>query len=608
MADTPHAEYSRRLAARREAARRHDRSYRRVAWGRLGTALAFLALVWVTLSLEALSPWWLLAPPFAFVGLMVLHSRIDRERKQAAEAVRFYEQGIARIEDRWTGNGESGSEFLDPDHLYAADLDLFGRGSVFELLSICRTKAGERILADWLRGPSPRDEILARQEAVDDLRERLDLREDLSTLGSGLKSAIHLDRISSWANGPVVLTARWLPAAVLAAPLVVLAALVYAIVSGMPWVFYGCLVVQAALVVSFRGPAREVLDAVDGPQRELDLVSALIARVEEETFRSPRLAGLRATFEGRWGRTSTEIRRLVDVVERQRSLKSADAAITIIVLLVAFLVAPFSVIVMLDVRTALAVERWRQRHGTEVGRWILSIGEIESLMSLAGYAYEHPEDPFPEITGDDGPVFVGEMLGHPLLPARISVPNSVALGRSPRMLMVSGSNMSGKSTLLRTVGVSAVMALAGAPVRAARLRLSPLRIGATLRVQDSLQAGTSRFYAEIVRIRDIMKQTSGPLPVLFLLDEVLHGTNSHDRAIGSEAIVRGLVSGGAIGLVTTHDLVLAGSAERMGELAMNVHFEDRVENGKMVFDYRMKTGVIKKSNALDLMRAVGIDV
>jgi DNA mismatch repair ATPase MutS len=168
--------------------------------------------------------------------------------------------------------------------------------------------------------------------------------------------------------------------------------------------------------------------------------------------------------------------------------------------------------------------------------------------------------------------------------------------------------MSGKSTLLRTVGVSAVMALAGAPVRAARLRLSPLRIGATLRVQDSLQAGTSRFYAEIVRIRDIMKQTSGPLPVLFLLDEVLHGTNSHDRAIGSEAIVRGLVSGGAIGLVTTHDLVLAGSAERMGELAMNVHFEDRVENGKMVFDYRMKTGVIKKSNALDLMRAVGIDV
>jgi DNA mismatch repair ATPase MutS len=168
--------------------------------------------------------------------------------------------------------------------------------------------------------------------------------------------------------------------------------------------------------------------------------------------------------------------------------------------------------------------------------------------------------------------------------------------------------MSGKSTLLRTVGINAVMALAGAPVRAHRLRLSALAVAATLRIQDSLQAGTSRFYAEIQRIRHIMDLTNGPLPVLFLLDEVLHGTNSHDRAVGAEAIVRGLIDRGAIGLATTHDLALAQVADALAPRAANVHFEDSLVDGKIVFDYRMRPGVVRKSNALALMRAVGLDV
>ena len=175
-------------------------------------------------------------------------------------------------------------------------------------------------------------------------------------------------------------------------------------------------------------------------------------------------------------------------------------------------------------------------------------------------------------------------------------------------MVVSGSNMSGKSTLLRTVGINTVLALAGAPVRAASMRLSPLEIGTTLRIQDSLQAGTSRFYAEIQRIQHIMELTRQRLPVLFLLDEILHGTNSHDRAVGAEAIVKGLIDRGAIGLVTTHDLALAKVADALAPRAQNVHFEDNMVDGKMVFDYRMRPGVVNKSNALALMRAVGLDV
>jgi DNA mismatch repair ATPase MutS len=177
-----------------------------------------------------------------------------------------------------------------------------------------------------------------------------------------------------------------------------------------------------------------------------------------------------------------------------------------------------------------------------------------------------------------------------------------------QMLVVSGSNMSGKSTLLRTAGVNAVMALAGAPVRAKRFRISVVRIGATIRVIDSLQAGTSRFYAEIKRLHDIMELAKGPTPVLFLLDEILHGTNSHDRAIGAEAVLRGLIARGAIGLVTTHDLALAKVADALEARAANAHFEDHLEQGKMIFDYRLRSGVVQKSNALELMRAVGLEL
>ena len=189
-----------------------------------------------------------------------------------------------------------------------------------------------------------------------------------------------------------------------------------------------------------------------------------------------------------------------------------------------------------------------------------------------------------------------------------SVRADLLLADEPRVLIVSGSNMSGKSTLLRTLGVNTVLALSGAPVRARALRLTPLQVGASIRIQDSLQAGASRFYAEITRLRQIVDLTAGALPVLFLLDEILHGTNSHDRRIGAEGLVRGLINRGAIGLVTTHDLALARIADELSPRAANVHFEDHLEEGRMIFDYLLRPGVVQKSNALELMRSVGLEV
>jgi DNA mismatch repair ATPase MutS len=226
---------------------------------------------------------------------------------------------------------------------------------------------------------------------------------------------------------------------------------------------------------------------------------------------------------------------------------------------------------------------------------------------MAAYAYENPADPFPEVVAGEA-CFDGEGLGHPLLPAGQFVRNDLRLDGELRVLVVSGSNMSGKSTFLRTVGINTVLALAGAPVRAKRLRLSPLAVGATLRIQDSLQEGRSRFFAEVLRVRQVVDLSRGPVPLLFLLDEIFAGTNSHDRGHGADALIRGLVAGGAIGLVTTHDLSLTHIADRLGPRGANVHFEDHFEEGAMKFDYRLRPGVVQHSNALELMRAVGLEV
>jgi DNA mismatch repair ATPase MutS len=236
------------------------------------------------------------------------------------------------------------------------------------------------------------------------------------------------------------------------------------------------------------------------------------------------------------------------------------------------------------------------------------VGEFEALGSLAAYRYEHPDDPFPEVLDAGTTAFDGIALGHPLIAAAQMVRNDVGLSGARRLLVVSGSNMSGKSTLLRTVGINTVLAMAGAPVRATSLRLTPLAIGATLRIQDSLQEGRSRFYAEITRVRALADLTRGPVPLLFLLDELFQGTNSHDRVIGAAGVLRSLLDRGAIGLVTTHDLALTAVATDLAPRAENVHFEDRFEAGDLHFDYRMKPGPVTRSNAIALMRAVGLDV
>jgi hypothetical protein len=590
---TPREEYRRRADRHREDAAAAARIEERISRARLGVALAAALTVWLAFGVGRLSPGWLVAPAAAFAALVVVHARVRRRRRRAERGSAFYERGLARLDGRWMGAGRAGARFLDPHHPYADDLDLFGEGSLFERLSGARTTMGEETLAAWLLSPSDSASVRARQAAVQELTPRLELREDLGVLGEDVAATVRPDALATLATPVARPPSRRLRLGAMAVSAVTVTGVALWAVGWVPLTpALGVLVIQGIVGWRFRHRVRAADQAVAGHGPDLELLAAVLERFEREPLTSPLLAQLHADLITQGRRPSRAVRSLrlrVDLLDSRRNQ----------------FFAPVAMLTMWGVHCALAIEAWRARHGAAVGAWLAAVGQLEALCSLAGFAWEHPADVYPAL--DQGETrFEAEALGHPLIPDARCVRNDVALGGATRVLIVSGSNMSGKSTLLRAVGINAVLALAGAPVRASRLRLSPVAVGATLRIRDSLQEGTSRFYAELVRLRDLVHIADGPTPLLFLLDEILHGTNSHDRRLGAAAVVSGLVQRGAIGLVTTHDLALSAVASDPEVRGANVHFEDRLEDGQMVFDYRMRPGIVQTSNALALMRTLGL--
>jgi hypothetical protein len=589
----PRAEYDRRLVSWRARIAEFDQTHFIVSNSRLTIGIGGAVLLWLAFVSARISPWWPIAAWLGFGALAVYHARLLQRGERARRAAGVYERGLQRLDHQWAGRGRDGAAFLE-GHPYARDLDLFGHASLFELLNTARTEAGEATLADWLGGSADRREVRHRQDAVAELQPMIDFREDVAVLAAespvGRTGALATWSASPAATLPVFLGVVFAAAAAITA---LLAVLVFVDVVSLGWLLAWILVEVSGAAI-WRRPIHHVLHALETPERDLGLLSELLARIEREPFTSGRLTAIRAALSTGGVTPSRRIARLRSLVNWSDSTHN-------------LLFGPIAYVLLVKPQVAVAVNNWHRAYGAAVGEWLRIVGDIEALSALATHSFEHPADPFPDIV-ENGPLFEAHGLGHPLIEDRVAVRNDVEVGgAAARVIVVSGSNMSGKSTLLRSVGVNVVLALAGGTVRATRLRLSELTLGATLRIDDSLQEGRSRFYAEILRIRTIVDAARGSVPLLFLLDEILHGTNSHDRRIGAEAIVRALVKQGAIGFVTTHDLALTELGSTLAG-AINVHFEDRLESGRMVFDYKMRPGVVEHSNALALMRAIGLDV
>jgi hypothetical protein len=591
---SPSDEYKSRLRAHEDQIQHLDRLANLIGNARLILGAAIAIAAGFALLKSAFSPLWLSIPICVFIYLIARHTTIDRRMRRAQRAAALYRNGLARIEDRWVGANQHDERFADPHHIYAADLDLFGKGSLFELLCTARTRMGEDTLADWLLKPATTDVIRGRQIAVTELRAQLDLREDFAILGEQSTVGVQPDALLSWINAESRLQQRWIGwAARLLAVSAVIAAIVW-FVSGSVSSLLVVLVIETCVAYALRRQFQRTIVAQETTFANLELLSGFLERLERAQFHSPlarHLVQALASHGLKASRAIAKLRTIVQIIESRRNM----------------FVAALDVPLMISIQAAVAAEAWRRTHGHAVESWLRIVGEFEALLSLAAYSYEHPEDPFPEFVADAA-AFRAVGIMHPLIPRLNVVANDVDIDGRARIWLVSGSNMSGKSTLLRTVGINVVLAMAGAPVRAQRLEMTALQVGASIRVNDSLQEGSSRFYAEITRLRQLFETAGSKTPLLVLLDELLQGTNSADRLVGARGVVRALLDRGAIGLVSTHDLALTDIGTANDERIVNVHFQDDMDGDKMKFDYKLRAGVVTKSNALELMRSIGLDV
>ena len=585
-------EYRTRLAARRATLDLMERRHIRVAIVRVVLGLAGVALlIWL-----GLAPFkTLVSMVLLFAVIAVGHGRLIAARDHARSAVAFYQRGLARLRFEWPGAGDAGERFQPTQHLYSADLDLFGEGSLFELLGTCRTEGGKAVLARWMLAPAVPDEILARQEAIRELVPDLDVREQLAVEGDDMRAKVDPAPLRAWAVMPRRLPGAGIEFLVRALAVLVVATLLWLSQGGPIAAFLVAQALVGLVALALRPKVRDVIDAVDSASRDLDVFVGVARLMEKRKDASARLRVLHNALSRPNGSASSSIARVAQYVALLNSRGNV-------------IFGPLAAMLMWATQCAFFIERWRGRHGHDVPAWLDAVAEFDALCALAGFAAEHPAYVFPTLTPPPSHV-EAIALAHPLMRPE-SIANDVSLGGAhPSLLIVSGSNMSGKSTFLRAIGLNVVLAQLGAPVRATSFKMSPLAVGASIRILDSLQEGHSRFYAEILRLKhivDLARETNGA--TLFLLDEVLSGTNSHDRRQGAEGLLRGLIGFGAIGLATTHDLALGDIADGWSPQAANVHFADKFDGGSLEFDYLLRPGPVKTSNALALMRSIGLDV
>jgi MutS-like protein len=592
----PASEYQRRLAER-TAALAQLRSYDSalaVARGLTFLAAVAAALYWY---LHQQAPAWPTGLFLAvFVVLVLVHQAAADRLDRARLAVDYYKRCLDRLADCWSGRGTAGLRYLDRGHLYADDLDLFGRGSLFELLCQARTRLGEDVLAQWLCAPADAATIRRRQEAVEELRGNADLREKIALLRAEVHEDLDQNRLIAWSQERARPVSGWIRVGAVLLALLSLAALTVAAttdVGAAPFLL--TLIIDGVVSVSYGRKTRRLARTADEAASGLAILSQVLAIIEGQRFRSTLLVEISRRLETKGLPPSRQIARLERLIDyMNNSLRNQ------------FFV-PIAFVLRLPVHLVHAIETWRARLGPHIPDWLRAVGEFEALACLSGFAFDHPDYPFPKIL-ESGTCFDGRQLGHPLIPAGQCVRNDLRLDDETRLVLISGSNMSGKSTMLRSVGTNLVLALAGAPIRAQSLTVSVLQMGTAMRIRDSLQSGESLFYAAVSRLKAVVDRAQNGTPLLFLFDEILQGTNSHDRLVGSEGVLRALVERGAVGLTTTHDLALTQIVQGLGSRGVNVHFEDSLVDGKMSFDYRIRPGVVQKSNALEIMRLMGLDV
>lgn len=515
----------------------------------------------------------------------------------AAYRAAFYERGIDRIDGDWLGKGNAGLDFERDHHLYQNDLDILGKGSIFELLATTRSGIGAERLAAFLLDPVTSAKARARQEAVKELQPAVDLREEIDLLGKYRFQDCSGKRLRGWLDEPLIRVPKVLPVILALLSMFSVALVAAGCARLYPWVevieaLGLSLAVQGAIALVLMRDVRARIQVLRTLGGDVSVLRAGIELLAPMNFQSPKLCGISECLSAQGaGKTLHGLQRMLTILEHREDE-------VFYVFLVSFAAGT---------QLVLALERWRARHQAAFERWLDAWAEFEALSALAGYAYEHPGDAYPDLL-DGKAYFEALEMGHPLLSEHICVTNDVAFDASRRFYIVSGSNMAGKSTLLRAIGLNAVLAAAGAPVRAKQARMAVMTVCASISIGDSLRDGASKFLAEVERLRDCIVKARRGEPVLFLVDEMLAGTNSRDRCLAAGWMLEALVAAGAVGALSTHDLALTEIAERDGLHGANVYMQSRKHDDPLDFDYRLRPGIASQTNGMAIVRMIGLQV
>lgn len=568
---------------------------------RLITAAVFIILgVFLSRDLNDFVMWALfIVTLLLFLYLIKAHNKLKAYYKYILSIKDINSKSIDRIEWKWNKFSEDGSEFADENHRFSYDLDIFGKNSLFQYINTTRTPVGKEKLANTLRSPfSDIESIKSRQEAIEELSNKRWWRQKFEAQSMDINKKGKKDNsgIINWAqNKKSIYTKKETNIFFKILPIITITLLLLAYVFLVipKIVALSFVAIQFLLrALNFKNLNKEFEDIYKYGNNIKTYVN-MIERFEKGSFKSQYIVDLKDNLKNKKGKNAiTQLKKLDKIVERSLNRKN-------------FVFIPINILLLWDYQCLISLYKWKEESGEKMENWINVIGQLEELNSFAGLCFDNSDWVFPIIEKENS-IFKSKDMAHPLL--KEGVANSIDIENPSRIILVTGSNMAGKSTFLRTVGINIVLSYCGSKVCADSLSLSIMNLQTCMRISDDLEAGVSSFYGELKRINNIVKESKKDLQVFFLLDEIFKGTNSYDRHIGAEMLLKQLYSNNAIGLVSTHDLELGEMEKDTLGNVLNYHFKEYYKDEKIHFDYKLRRGVSTTRNAIYLMKMAGVDI
>lgn len=570
---------------------------RNLSFLRLISAIGAFVLFYVILSYSLLiASTVAITLVFSLIYFVRRYSRNSKNNKRLKALIEINENEISCLQTRHNSLFYNGEEYLKPNHSYASDLDVFGKHSLFQLINRSVTKTGNDTLASWLSKPSLNKEISKRQDAVKELAKKIDWRQNIIQYGfTGKLKNDDPNFVIEWGNKPSPFHGKkLLQIAITIMPFLSLAALVNSFIGSQAPI---TIMILANLGIHYFNSEKVSLEHEQTARRGkmLKTYSYIINQFENGNWDSEKLNELKNELASNDKSTSKKINQLTNLIEL------LDQRLNLVV---QFL---FNLLFFYELHLLFKIDKWKHKYGHDIGKWFDAIGEIEAISSLANLSFNHEDWAFPKISEKHFELELKE-AGHPLIDQIARVNNDYQLNGPGTVHIVTGSNMAGKSTFLRTVGVNIVLALSGAPVCAEEMKVSNVEVNTSMRIKDSIEDNESSFYAELKRIQQVIEKVNKKEKTLLLLDEILRGTNSKDKHTGSRALIKQLVKHDAVAMVATHDLELSILEEELPGQVENRFFDIKIDGDQLYFDYKVQKGFCKTFNAPILMRKMGIDL